>query len=234
MSLILPRQFKRKAIVASFPRSGTHFLMNTLERNFGYQAVPFVDFGGIEEQYYGTNVAHYCEVISINHDAPVIIKTHCEVDFFTQLATNQITNEKETVLSIIKRWYDIFYIYRDMEPTMESYAKHMRANVEQKNPRSNPYPKDGKELSKMEPWGSPMFHQMKQYPTFEDKWKGHVEGWKQAEKDYGVIVVKYEDLNERFDETVRELSKKLKIPVLVPERPPKDKNVVIGASFVGA
>lgn len=228
--IITPFQKKQhKAIVASFPRSGTHFLMNTLEKNFGYQAVPFIDLGCIEEQYFGTNIAHYLEVISIESKDPLIVKTHLEVDYFLQKATNQLTEEQKRVIDLVKVWYDIFYIYRNIGDTMESYAKHLTATSTQKNPRSNPVADSGAELAAMEPWGSPLFHQMRQYPTFKDKYEAHVRGW--LEQD--VIAVKYEDLNNDFDNTVRALAKRLKKPVLIPERPPRDKNVVIGASFVG-
>jgi len=194
-----------------------------------------VDLGGIEEQYYGTNIAHFLEVIAREEKAPIIIKTHNEVDFFTQLAFNNINKTQVQVLDIIKEWYDIFYIWRNLEDTMESFAKHLRANVDQNSPRSNPYPKDGKELAKMEPWGSPMFQQMKQYATFEDKWKAHHEGWiRESEKYNNIHIIRYEDLNDRFDETVQVIAKFLKKPVLKPERPRKDRNVVIGASFARA
>jgi hypothetical protein len=236
MSLIIPRQYKkRKAIVVSFPRSGTHFLMNTLSLNFGYQAVPYIDFSAVEEQYYGTNIAHWLEVISLKVKEPFIVKTHVESDFFKQFAVNQQTKEKETVVKIAKHWYDVFYIWRDMEPTMESYAKHLTATASGSNPRSNPVAESGAELAKMEPWGSPLFHQMRQYPTFKDAWDAHTKGWIELGEKYDhVHVVKYENLDSDFDNEVNRIAGFLKKPVLVPERPSRDVNVVKGSHFIGA
>lgn len=234
MARIITPFKRRKALVASFPRSGTHFLMNTLEKNFWHQAVPYVDLGGIEDQYYGTNIAHFFEVLNKDCPDPVIVKTHFEVDYFAQIAVRQDTREATTVLNIIREWFDIFYIWREMEPTMKSYAIHLKATAFQKNPRANPVPEDGQALADMEPWGSCLQHQMFQYPTFRDKWESHVEGWTKAAHQIPIIVVKYEDLNENFDDEVRRIGKILDYNVIKPERPPKDKNVVIGHGFVGA
>ena len=173
MSRIITRFKRKKALVASFPRSGTHFLMNTLGKNFWHQAVPYVDLTGVEEQYYGTNLAHFFEVLNINCQDPVIVKTHFEVDFFAQLATRQDNNKASTVLNIILEWFDVFYIWREVGPVMDSYAKHLTATAMVKNPRANPVAETGKELMEMEPWGSPLQHQMFQYPTFYEKWASH-------------------------------------------------------------
>ena len=234
MSLILPGKYhKKKAIVASFPRSGTHFLMNTLAENFGYQAVPFVDFSAVEDMYFGSNVAHWLEVIERREKTPLIIKTHQEVAFFAQMALHTQKNRMERVMEIALNWYNIFYIWRDPGPVMESYAKHLKANLEQRQPMATPLAQNGEELAQMEPWGHPLTHQMYQYPTFYDKWAAHVEGWKDAAQRFPIIVVKYEDLNEDFHDEIRRIGKLLNYSVLEPRRPSRDENVVKGAQFVG-
>jgi hypothetical protein len=46
-----------------------------------------------------------------------------------------------------------------------------------------------------------------QYPSLLRRWAAHVEGWiAAAEAHHGVVVIRYEDLNTRFERTMRALA----------------------------
>ena len=61
------------------------------------------------------------------------------------------------------------------------------------------------------------------------RWKGHIEGWMALAEERiekGIHLLKYEDLNHHFEETVRNIGKQLQLKISTPVRPGVNDNVI--------
>ena len=204
----------RKVIVASHERSGTHFLMNTLAYNFGYVSDPWIDID-IEQvinPFAASNIADF-----LNHffGEPILntFKTHFPAEFFLPILNTLLDD------------YQVFYIHRNGAETMNSFAKHLNAYDWYAGPKV----RDGMELATAEPSGYLMRYQWGQIPDMHARWKAHVKGWMLLPEKYRdrIIYVKFEELNLRFENTVKEIAKALgRPPVKNITRPSKYEHVI--------
>jgi hypothetical protein len=202
----------KKALVVSFPRSGTHFLINTLSMNFGYAGKG--EYISLEPIAYNLYVAgNMLDLLRKFHQKdsrPIFVKSHHDVEFF------------ETKLSEIMEMYTVFYIYRNPEDVMESYRKHINGLPWLEGPKCE----TAEEFAESMPVGGMLRHQYQQYKTMTDKHWAHVAGWNASLYRERIVYVKYEDLNERFIDTVKEIGKQLGETPSGYARPDKDKDVI--------
>jgi hypothetical protein len=171
------RRPRPKVMVVSHERSGTHFLMNSIAKCYGYLAAPWVNF----DHELGLNF----------YDPPTVAK------FFAQFRGVHLANIAkshhafaffESVIEDITRDFHIFYVYRDPRDVMVSYWKFLR-NLPW---YEGPTPGTCREFIRAEPCGQMIRYQ-------------HVEGWTQgrAASCPGVTLVRFEDLSFHFESVMQ-------------------------------
>jgi hypothetical protein len=208
----------QKIMIVSHERSGTHFLMNTIAQNFGYVSTDWIDMDmNFPLNYYNPDSIN--EFFEALEDKPIatIFKSHHQVDFFLPFLSDMLKN------------FFIFYVYRDGKDVMESFSTHL--NDFNKHWFAGPTSEDGRELAKMAPCGGMMRYQWYQHDTVWDRWQAHVDGWLNRvplSLKNRVITIRFEELNEQFDSTVRFIANR--IGIVAPEhpiRPSKFENVIL-------
>lgn len=212
-----PRRFsddaRRPAIVFSFMRSGTHFLMNTLARNFGYIADPWLALENAPINFfYAPSVDRLFELIARRRYRN-LAKSHHTSEFFG----DALAKSRGTV--------DLFYIYRHPAHCLKSYRTFLPT-----------WPGAGGTAcdsllkfmgSKPAPYHSPLVWTGS--ATMLDYWVDHVRGWLTLAKTTKAIhVVRYEDLKCRFDAEVRRMGDLLDLDCIDPVMPDRDAYITVG------
>lgn len=195
----------KKALIVSFPRSGTHFLMNTLRACFNYDQQGHGSLEPLGFNFYVPNNVWW--VLSKMNESypgiPLCVKSHHEHEFFDYALPN------------IMKDYTVFYVYREMEAVMRSYCKHINGLPWTEGPKTIGW----KAFAEMAPVGGMLRYQVRQYKTMQEKYEAHVENWLASPMRSEIIYVKYEDLNKNFDIEVRNIAERIgKEPTII-ERP---------------
>ena len=183
LKLDLDPTLRKKAIVFSFERSGTHFLMNTLEKNFGYLSYPWVNL----DSESGINF-YDCKALEgffkqfSGYKIKNIFKSHHCFDFI------------EPILPTLLEEFHVFYIFRNPFDTLLSYWNYS------KNVSWNEAPETDNILDFITsaPKGAMLRYQMFQTKSILKRWESHVSGWLEGLQTYGGIPVSYEALNNDF------------------------------------
>ena len=202
----------KKVFVSSHERSGTHFLINAIGLNFGYDAKLWIDLDeAVPNPYFPNDVINALQVAAQSDKD--FVKTHYAAEFVVP------------VLPVAARFYHIFYIYRESESMMESLCKHLNAIIWNEGPKV----KGGKELALAEPSGGMLRYQYRQYPTMKARWEAHVKGWTEdlpEEIKKHIIYIRYEDLDKDFNATISSIAHIFGQLCLTPVRPSKDVQVI--------
>jgi len=206
-------------MVNSHERSGTHFLMNTIADNFGYSSDPFTDFDMPINPWIPRNITAMLKELIQNRPEAVnnIVKSHYEGKFFKPVMKELLTN------------IHMFYIYRsNPNELFKSLRKHFLNIPWSEGPKC----KTSGALTLTEPYGGCMRYQFKQYPSMFFRWLNHKKSWMEDMKEHqrNIVYVKYEDLRDNFDETVKCISGRIGIPILggVPHKPDKGRSIQNG------
>ncbi|MDQ7787563.1 MAG: sulfotransferase domain-containing protein [Thermodesulfovibrionales bacterium] len=204
----------KKIIVVSHERSGTHFLMNTIALNFDYIAQPWINFDfqlGINF-YHSATLRNFFESIN-QKPLKNIIKSHHPFGFFAES------------IDYLADTYHIFYIYRDPRDVMLSYWEIMQKLSWDEGPRSNTVG----DFMRSAPRGAMLRYQKEQMATVLHRWKSHVESWVgfAEQQDNKIILIRYEDLNIHFNDTVGMIGKKIGQLADSHKRPGIGENVVV-------
>jgi hypothetical protein len=209
----------KKTIVISHERSGTHFLMNSIAQNFGYIAKPWIDFDfKLGLNFYAPRYLKSDFFDKIHHK-PIsqIIKSHHSVDFLKEL------------LPFLCEQYNILYIYRDPRDVMVSGWRIVnRVNYSDLSLTTETVG----EYIRAEPAGWKMRYQMKQERNMLQRWKSHVEGWIEVATEInttyqpGIQLLRYEDLNLHFEDTIKTIADYAQLPLGQINRPDVDDNVI--------
>ena len=176
-------------IVASHERSGTHFLMNSLASGYGYTVRPRVDLDPmwipLDDRDPGA-IEGFLDRLAVERSAS-IVKSHHAVEFF------------EDVLDRIIERYIVFYIYRDPVDVMLSFFRFIHsADWGQEARRSDPVA-----FALHRPEGAMRRYERRQHDSLLHRWQDHVEGWVSAAATRTrVVLVRYEDLRDNFEETM--------------------------------
>jgi len=202
------------AMVVSHERSGTHFLMNSLSYGFGYTAQPWTDLDRHAFDIDYADPSAIAEVLEGQRKDPLLrlVKSHHAAAVFG-----------DELARIAEDWR-IFYIHRDPAEVMVSFWRHLNALAWDEGPkRSRPL-----DLAKAAPAGELTRYQAGGHPTMLQRWSAQVEGWlAAAETHSGVTVVRYADLDARYEETLAGLADAVGRAPLTPVlRPPRDVNVI--------
>ncbi|MFQ5963356.1 MAG: sulfotransferase domain-containing protein [Candidatus Scalinduaceae bacterium] len=206
---------RKKAIVISHERSGTHFLMNTLALNFGYISKPWINF----DFEIGINFHSSRELLAFfkkMHDLPIlnIIKSHHHISFFSDF------------IDYLAEQFHIFYIYRDPRDVMVSFWRLIQNLSWDEGPKTDSVC----QFMRTAPRGAILRYQKEQSPTILHRWQDHVIGWinfAEESRNQKAIVIRYEDLNLKFDEIVKEIGIRIDFSAEKPKRPDREDNVIL-------
>jgi len=192
MQVTLGQPWMKKIIVFSHPRSGTHFLMNTIADNFGYTSTRWIDldYPRPYNWYLPANVAEFFQDFK-GHPVANIFKSHHPFEFI-QDAFEEMVKE-----------FLVFYIYRDIKDVMESYCRLLNAFPFNEGPKC----RSGKQLAMTEPCGALLRYQQRQYQNMQERYWDHLDGWMGKDE---VIYVRFEDLRDDFENTVRAIGKSIR------------------------
>jgi Sulfotransferase domain len=191
----------KKIIVASFQRSGTHFLINNMATNFLDVEDGWVDVihgkkntrwvQDITRKNFRKKIRE--QLVDVYYHDPMrkCIKTHYQMYFF------------ERYMDEILEKYDILYIVRDPRDTMVAcFNYYNRTNFENflKEPFFSkflraPLWEVGSEMR-------PFSYSYVKPRDVVDKWNKHVLSWLHY-KERGVVFVRFSDLKNRLEQTLK-------------------------------
>lgn len=202
-------------LVVSHERSGTHFLMNALAACYGYVSSPWVNF---DRPMVNINYFHPPEVrdaLLALAERPLanVVKSHHPAGFYAG------------ELGRIARRYVVFAVCRDPVGVMLSLWRWLHRWPWLEGPKVA----DPLTFARAEPCGRMLRYQIRQQPSMLHRWEAHVESWLAAARAQPrVVVVRYEDLDTRYEETVRGFAAVLGRPPQALARPARDVNVIAG------
>ncbi len=200
-------QPRPKVLVVSHERSGTHFLMNSIAKCFGYVSSPWVNFDTLT---LATNF-HSSEAIAEffsqfqGMKLANIVKSHHPFLFF------------EKVFEEIAREFHVFYIYRDPRDVMVSYWRYLN----QLSWHEGPCTDSPKEFIRSTPEGNLLRYQRRQESSMVHRWRTHVESWTSGLPERfraKVSLVRFRDLQINYEGVMRSMSPILGSPISF-ERP---------------
>jgi hypothetical protein len=189
----------KKIIVASFQRSGTHFLINSLATNCLEVEDGWVDLihsranRWVCDVHQGNLTDKIYEQLCVYRRNPMrrCIKTHYQMYFI------------EPCLDAILENYDILYIVRDPRDTMVAcFYYYNNTNYESFIKQTNFSLFLRTQLWNVRTETQPYSYSYVKPTNIVDKWSKHVLSWMRY-RDQGVVFVKYSHLNGRFEETLR-------------------------------
>jgi hypothetical protein len=222
IKLNLFTQPRRKVMVVSHERSGTHFLMNSIAKCFGYISDPWVNY---DSSSVATNF-HSCRAVQEffeqfrGHPVANIVKSHHPFVFF------------ETTLEEITKEFSIFYVYRDPRDVMVSLWRYIQQVRWHEGPRTDSV----KEFIRRAPEANLLRYQRRQEPTMIHRWKTHVDSWmlNLPEKFRPhVTYVCFRDLRDNYEAVIRSIASVLG-PSATIEKPTLDERSVFpGKGLVG-
>ena len=176
------------------------------------------DSGGIFDFETGLNFhaqQNILRYLQQAHDKPIrnILKSHHPVSFF------------DGIMEYILDQFHVFYIYRDPRDVMVSFWKLIRGFEWDEGPRTETVG----DFIRSEPRAALLRYQKNQEPNMLHRWAHHVNGWvslaEKVSRNHPMLV-RYEDLNIKFENTLLEISDYLGKSLTAPEKPALDVNVI--------
>lgn len=200
-------------LVVSHTRSGTHFLMNALARCYGYVSQPWFNLDPINTHLNYYDPPCFCQFLLDLASRPMatIAKSHHMADFFTGELTR------------LTQRYAVLCIYRHPVSVLLSCWRFMH-----RWPWVGPRLDDPLAFARAEPSGALLRYQLRQYPDMVRLWAAHVEGWLAAAQQSPITLIRYEDLDAHFEQTMWNLGKVLGRPPMALSRPPRGENIIPG------
>jgi hypothetical protein len=189
----------KKIIVASFQRSGTHFLINNMSTNFSGIEDGWVDIvhGRKNRWVEGLNRRNLkqkiWEQLCLYHQTDVrkCMKTHYQMYFF------------ERRLEAILEKYDILYVVRDPRDTMVACFNYYNQTNFECFIKESVFSR----FLRTELWETatethPLSYSHVKPRNIVDKWNKHVISWMHY-KDKGVTFVRFCDLKQKLCDTLK-------------------------------
>ncbi len=192
----------KKVLVASFQRSGTHFLINTLASNFAGIADGWIDVVHAEDNKWvkGLTADNLCEKIREQlidiypeHELQQCVKTHFQAYFF------------ERFWDELCERYHIIYIVRDPRDTIAAcYNYYNKTNYEVFVREA-----DFSKFLRAELWDVRTETQPYSYSYVKprdiiDKWQKHLISWLPY-RDRGVTFVHFSDLKNDLEGVIKKI-----------------------------
>jgi len=195
---------KKKVIVFSHERSGTHFLINTIALNFGY-ASRQIDLDRTQGFDWG-NADISRKWLSRFQGTPVsnIFKSHHDAVFFAPL------------IEFLSDEYRLFYIYRDGRDVMTSFWRYLNNLA----PGWGPQTGTVGEFQRTHPSGGLLQYQRGDIATMLERWVIHIDSWLNMHEN--VHFIAYEELYAHFDKTLETIAGTLDQPLVSSHRPGMD------------
>ena len=196
---------KKKILVVSHERSGTHFLINALACNFGYsvQQVDMDNSQGIDWKN-GEEERAWFEAYR-GGVTPRIFKSHHVYAFLEPLMPDLLDD------------FHVFYIERDGRDVMISFWVYLNRLAPGWGPRSATV---GEFMRSKAVGGLTQYQYHDKSITMLQRWVEHLEGWNKAAP--GVHRVSYEQLYSGFERQMQSIAGLLDEPLAVPKRPGMD------------
>jgi hypothetical protein len=207
-------------MVVSHERSGTHFLMNSLARGFGYASRPWIDLDYHHlplNFHYPPSIAAALEMLAAERIASVV-KSHHVVNFF------------DGVLDRVLDRIVIFYIHRDPVDVMLSFWRFIHRWQWHEGPKCV----DPVAFAAAQPEGQLMRYQTHQCRNMLDRWGKHVMGWHEAAQYRPRLrLVPYAALRDNYGTTISSFSDLLGRSATDLTSPSPNDNVIKGAELPG-
>lgn len=207
-------------MVVSHERSGTHFLMNSIARGFGYASRPWIDLDHhhLPLNFHSpTSIAAALEMLAAERIASVV-KSHHVVDFF------------DGVLDRVLDRFVIFYIHRDPVDVMLSFWRFIHRWQWHEGPKCD----DPVAFAAAQPEGHLMRYQTHQCRNMLDRWGKHVMGWHEAAHYRPRLrLVPYAGLRDNYATTISGFADLLGRSAQDLTPPSPDDNVIRGADLSG-
>lgn len=200
-------------MVVSHERSGTHFLMNSIARGYGYVVEPWIDFdyNHLPINYFAPRTVARTLAWFADQHAANVIKSHHAADFF------------EPVLDPLLSKMRILYVHRDPVAVTASFWRVINEWPWHEGPQRD----DLVAFARAEPEGQLLRYQMKQRANMLRRWAAHVEGWTRlAEGRPHLRVVRYDALKNDYAATLASLGDALAAKPVDLTPPPRDVNVI--------
>ncbi|MEX0853267.1 MAG: sulfotransferase domain-containing protein, partial [Bauldia sp.] len=186
---VLPPE-RPTVMVVSHERSGTHFLMNSIARGYGYVSRPWIDLdhAQVNINYFAPEILRRTLAQFADQRAANLIKSHHAADFF------------DGILDEVLKKTAILYIHRDPVAVMLSFWRF----IDHWPWREGPKRGDVLSFARAEPEGQMLRYQMKQRKNMLDRWARHVEGWTKAARGrHRLRFVRYDDLKNDYAGTLK-------------------------------
>jgi hypothetical protein len=196
---------RKKILVISHERSGTHFLINTIAQCFDYlpQQIDLDNSQGIDwsnpamasswmRQFQGRFVAN-------------IFKSHHACPLLAPLLPELLDE------------YKVFYIQRDGRDVMTSFWIYLNRLAPGWGPRTRTI---GEFMRATAAGGITQYQPAQQHMSMLQRWVAHVEGWNQL--DLPIHYISYEDLHTGHDDVLEKIAVILEQPVVSNTRPTLD------------
>jgi hypothetical protein len=148
-----------------------------------------------------TIVNHYSNMLKNPKIRRNVIKSHYEVHFYKH------------IFDMLFEATDFLYMYRDEDAILRSYRKHL---LDRHETVLVPRCETDAAFATVEPVGELLRYQAYQYKTMRERVQSHIRGWltiPTKEQRDRIIYVKYEDLNDHFEDVVGEIARRLGYPV---------------------
>ena len=203
------------AIVVSHERSGTHFLMNACATCYGYVSLPWINFDARESILIDHSRQEIRDLLLEMVVRPManVVKSHHTADFFTG------------ELERLTQRYVFLHIVRNPVDVMLSFWRFMYHFQPQDD--FGPLCPDPAAFACAPPAGRMLRYQTEPAASILERWSKHVLGWhRAAQVNPRVRLVRYEDLDSRFEETMGGLAPLLERPPQKLVRPARDFNVI--------
>jgi hypothetical protein len=203
-------------LVVTHERSGTHFLMNSLAGCYGYVSQPWIDLDAATDNLLHTHGRPGIRDALLGLAArPLanVVKSHHAAEFF------------EGELARLTERYVVFVVCRDPVPTLLSFWRFMFRLPGDGGPKTA----DPLTFAAARPSGRVLRYQVQEHPDMMRRWAGHVESWlAAARQNPRIVVLRYEDLDQHFEDTVHSFAGPLGQAPAAIQRPARDFNVIPG------
>ncbi len=183
--------------------------MNTLELNFGY--LPWTDV----DELLGTPVRSTPEFLRFLFATPwpwqTVLKCHYHPAFLP-------------VLPRLVERFDVVHVVREPAAALRSFWRYIRGN----GPEHGPQTETPGEFVRARPSGAMRRYQSAEVDTVAARWCAHTAGWLEARQATrgAITLVRYEDLDQRFADTVAQLGDRLRKQAGPLTRPTRQRKVV--------
>jgi len=180
---------RKKVLVISHERSGTHFLINTIAECFGYSSMQ-IDLDSTQGfDWRNPEVAHAWLQQFKGRFIPNIFKSHHACPLLVPALTG------------LHDEFEIFYIRRDGRDVMTSFWVYLNRLAHGWGPQTRTV---GEFMKTIASGGITQYQATPDEISMLQRWSVHVSGW--TNTDLPVHQISYESLHTRFDELLAQLS----------------------------